>query len=246
MSATFRPLLPAVLRVLAVALLPALLSGAIPAVAQDSIGCGDSVHEQFAIDAENGLSDDDLEALYGHCANYVEPTTCPTEPAPTTLLSDPIGLQSQSAATKVVTNRNIYYERMNGCGYHPQSGVVACDVEIRRAFGYAGIGAPPFGSFEHVIFCGDCNGNGFLGDFGDFVRRATVHTNDHNFFWPFNPSHYHLTFASNPPTGCLTLNGRPVQFRAILSWARPPASCAGAGFGRPWGNQIDWTARLDP
>lgn len=245
MLARLRPLSPNLFRILAVALLPALFAGGSIAVAQESV-CGDAEHEMYAFDAESGISDDELEALYGQCANYVEPTNCQTAPAATTLSGSSSGLQSQGAGVKSVTNRNIFYERLNGCGYHPQSGLVACDVEIRRAFGYAGIGAPPAGSFEHVLFCGDCNGNGVLGDFGDFVRWTTVHTNDHNFFWPFNPSHYHLAFASNPPAGCTVLNNRPVRFRAILSWARPPASCAGAGIGRPWGNQIDWTARLDP
>jgi hypothetical protein len=246
MLARLRPLSPTLFCIFALAMLPVFLAAGSAAVAQEGSVCGDAEHEMYALDAESGISDDELEALYGHCANYVEPTSCEITPAPTTLSGNPSGLTSQGAGIKVVTNRNIFYERLNGCGYHPQSGLVACDVEIRRAFGYAGLGAPPFGSFEHVLFCGDCNGNGVLGDFGDFVRWTTVHTNDHNFFWPFNPSHYHLAFASNPPAGCSVLNGRPVAFRAILSWARPPASCAGAGFGRPWGNQIDWTARLDP
>ena len=126
---------------------------------------------------------------------------------------------------------------MNGCGYHPQAEMLACDVEIRQLGGY---GAFPGGTFEHVRFCMDCDRNGTW----DFTTLGFVHVTNNIAPNP-TPSWYHLAYATTfaAPVACTVNNGGQANVRAILQWAAVPAGCNSVPY---WGNIINFTARRDP
>jgi hypothetical protein len=203
------------------------------ALAQDG-DCGDDARAAFNEMVAAGASDQELEDAFGHCRDEVVEPTCPVV---VKRFGARRGLASVDQKIKVVTNQNISYERMNGCGYHPQSEVVACDVEIRQFGGYGGF---PWGTFERVRFCLDCDRNGTW----DFTTVGSVHVTDNVAQGP-TPSWYHLAFAgtASAPARCTGNDGQQTNVRAILSWAWVPPNC----FSTPyWGNRIDFTARRDP
>ncbi|HSP77084.1 MAG TPA: hypothetical protein VLQ93_01045 [Myxococcaceae bacterium] len=183
------------------------LAGAGSAQAQ----CDDSHRMAYLADVQSGATEQELESKYGFC-------------------------RETSSSSALVTNYNVFYERMNGCGVHPQRKEAACDVEIRQSTGY---GAFPGGSMEHVLFCFDCNVDGVW----DFGTRGQVHvTNDVS---GTMPSWYHAVIAnaSNAPAMCAWGSGSAYRVRAILSWAFQPTSC---NFAPIWGNRFDFKARFDP
>jgi hypothetical protein len=216
--------------VAAIALLSALGTPAVQAQT-----CDDSIRAQFAADVANNVSESVLETRYGHCRGIATADSCLDKPV--TLNLDDDGYGSISEAVKSVVNYNVSYEQMNGCGYHPQAELVACDVEIKRTTGY---GAFPTGTFEHVLFCFDCDQNGTW----EFSTRGFVHVTNNIAAAP-TPSWYHLAYSStfHAPTTCTTNNGGQSNVRAILSWALAPATCTSVPF---WGNIINYTARRDP
>lgn len=211
------------------ALLAAGLS--LPGHAQTT-SCNDATRHQFSTDVANGYSASALEAKYGHCRYaYSEPPLC-----------------SFDEMEKVIafTPSNVFYERMNGCGYHPQNEIVACDVEIRRPTGYGAFGAPPAGSFEYIRVCLDCDRNGIW----DFQAVGNVHVTNNIAAGPV-PSWYHMAFVPTAaaPGACIANNGGQTDVRVILSWAAVPPPCANVGVAQAmpiWGNRIDFTARRDP
>lgn len=207
----------------------AVLAAAPWAASAQTQVCDDNTRAEFAAAVDNGATDADLEANFGHCRTAETEPVCTADG--TKAGSDP------EAMIKVVTNFNISYERMNGCGYHPQAEMVACDVEIRRPTGYFPF---PGGSFEHVRFCFDCDRNGVY----EFTTLGFVHVTDNVAPLP-TPSWYHLAYATTfgAPTICTTNNGGQGNVRAILSWFTPPAGCFSTPF---WGNRIDFTMRRDP
>ncbi|MEA2599416.1 MAG: hypothetical protein QOF89_408 [Acidobacteriota bacterium] len=199
------------------------------ASAQGTTACGDAARANFAQAVASGASDQELEAQFGACRDvFVEPACTPTA----TKSASPM-----TTDVKTVTNFNTSYERMNGCGYHPQAEMVACDVEIRQLGGY---GAFPGGTFENVRFCLDCNRDGIW----DFTTLGFVHVTDNVAPGPV-PSWYHLAYATTfaAPALCTNNDGRQTNVRAILSWAQQPGDCNSKPF---WGNMIDFTARRDP
>jgi hypothetical protein len=194
--------------------------------------CDDASRANFAAAVQAGATDADLEAQFGHCRYaYSEPSPVCTSP------SVAEGIASITDAVKTVVNYNTFYERMNGCGYHPQAEMLACDVEIRQLGGY---GAFPGGTFEHVRFCMDCDRNGTW----DFSTLGFVHVTNNVAAGPV-PSWYHLAYATTfgAPVACTTNNGGQANVRAILSWSAVPAGCTSVPF---WGNIINFTARRDP
>lgn len=210
----------------------AVLVGA-PAAAQDETVCDENARAAFANAVESGASEDELEAQFGHCrTNEAEPV-CTTAAG----TKSGSGLTATSSAIQVITNFNTFFERMTGCGYHPQAELVACNVEIRQRGGYGGF---PGGTFEHVLFCFDCDRNGVF----EFTTRGFVHVTDNVAVQP-TPSWYHLAYATTfaAPPICTTNNGGQGNVRAILSWAAQPANCFSTPF---WGNRIDFTNRRDP
>jgi len=192
----------------------------------------DAVRAEFEADVANGATEAFLEAKYGGCREYIDPTNeCP---APGAVYVE--GLRSQGAAVKYVNNSNIYYERLNGCGYHPQAEMVSCDVELRRTGGYGGF---PGGTTEWVLFCLDCNVDGAW----DYTTSGFVHVTNDTSGGP--PSFYFEAHATtfDAPANCVANNGGWGTLRAILSWNRKPANCNSRPY---WGNTFDVTIRRDP
>lgn len=216
----------------------ALLS-VVPAVAAAAVAqtpCDETVRQQFQQKVADGATEADLEAAFGHCRENFEEPVC-TEPGTT--------FGSISAASKTVTNNgSIYYERMNGCGYHPQAEMLTCDVELRRRFGYGGF---PGGTNEHVLFCMDCNRDGFW----DYATLGSVHVTDDvsGGPLPFFFNAFASTWAAPPGANCTPNNGTAINVKAVLSWVWRPnvvrlADCT--NFRPFWGNTIFFTSRNDP
>ena len=210
------------------------------AAAQQGTACGDSVRAAFAAAVAAGASEQELEDQFGHCRTvYTEPPCTSGTNAVTDEGFDSMTSQVKSVVGQVksVVNFNIFYERMNGCGYHPQAELVACDVEIRQLTGY---GAFPGGTNEFVRFCLDCDRNGTW----DFTTVGSVHVTNNVAAGPV-PSWYHLAYGltGGAPNFCTANNGGQANVRAILSWAVAPANCNSVPF---WGNIINFTARRDP
>jgi hypothetical protein len=175
--------------------------------------CDDASRTNFAAAVAAGATEEELEAQFGHCRDaYTEPV-CPAG-APAIAAE---GIRSVTSEVKSVINYNVFYERMNGCGYHPQAEMLACDVEIRQLGGY---GAFPGGTFEHVRFCMDCDRNGTW----DFTTLGFVHVTNNIAPGP-TPSWYHLAYATTfgAPAACTVNNGGQANVRAILQWAAVPA-----------------------
>lgn len=213
---------------------------ALPAMAAVSVpvACDENVRAQFADDVEAGLAESELEAKYSYCRENVE-----TQTTSQALLAP--------KAKTVTNNGSIGYERMNGCGYHPQGEMLACDVEIRRRTGYGGA----TGTNEHVLFCMDCDNDGAW----DYATLGTVHVTD-DFSggvpsWYFNA--YATTWAaptwdpnvSGQRVNCPVNDGVAFQVKAVLSWALRPdplnlTHCY--SFTPFWGNTITFDARRDP
>lgn len=199
-------------------------------VRAQTTGCDDNTRKQFNLDVASGSTDADLEAKYGHCRfAYTEPPLCATNPKIIAFIPS-----------------NIFYERMNGCGYNPQTKVVGCDVEIRRPTGYGAFGAAPAGSFERIRVCLDCNRDGVW----DFQALGSVHVTDNVAAAPI-PSWYHLASVSTAtaPAACNANNGGQTDVRVLLSWSAIPPACVNAALVQPvavWGNLINFTARRDP
>lgn len=221
--------------VVAFSLLLALVgAGTFPAAAQPYFAdeCNDeAVRQEFIADVKAGATEEELELKYGGCRDYVEPNQCTVTSAVQTA-----DIRSIGAATKTVLNSNIFYERLNGCGYHPQAEMASCDVELRRTFGFGGF---PAGSTEWVRFCLDCTGNGVW----NYTTTGFVHvTNDIS---GFTPSYFFEAHATtfDAPAACTNNNGGAGVFRAILSWVLKPATCNSRPF---WGNTITETFRRDP
>lgn len=195
--------------------------------------CDDASRTNFAAAVAAGATEDELEARFGHCRDAFTEPVCPAG----TSGSAAEGLASMTGEVKSIINFNTFYERMNGCGYHPQAEMLACDVEIRQLGGY---GAFPGGTFEHVRFCMDCDRNGTW----DFTTLGFVHVTNNIAAGPV-PSWYHLAYATTfgAPVACTANNGGQANVRAILQWAGVPANCNSQPF---WGNIINFTARRDP
>lgn len=199
--------------------------------------CGDSARAAFATAVANGATDQELEDQFGHCRTaYTEPV-CNETTGSDAFTSITGQARSAIGQVKSIVNFNTFYERMNGCGYHPQVEIVACDVEIRQLTGY---GAFPGGTNEFVRFCLDCDRNGTW----DFTTLGSVHVTNNVAAGPV-PSWYHLAYGltGGAPAMCTANNGGQANVRAILSWAAAPANCNSQPF---WGNIINFTARRDP
>lgn len=221
---------------LAVITLLLAVAGASSAAAQMFSGteCNtEAVRQQFSDDVADGATEADLELKYGGCRNYTEPSQCPATAA--VLVEGDI--RSIGAAFKNVLNANIFYERLNGCGYHPQAEMVSCDVEIRRNFGYFPF---PGGSTEWVRYCLDCNQDGIW----DYTTSGSVHVTDDRFGFN-NPPYFHEAHATtfDAPVFCTVNDGGTGTLRAILSWVLKPANCSSRPF---WGNTITEQIRRDP
>lgn len=213
---------------------------ALPAVAatSDVAACDETVRANFAADVAAGATEADLEAKYGECRkNLTSQATAAAQLAPKSI--------------SITNNGSIYYERMNGCGYHPQGEMLACDVEIRQPFGFGGAA----GSNEHVLFCVDCDNDLAW----DYATLGTVHVTDD--FSGGTPSWYFNVYATtwgaptwdpNTPgqlVNCTANDGAAMKVKAMLSWVLRPdpvtlTSCY--TFAPFWGNTITFDARRDP
>lgn len=201
------------------------------AVAQEK--CDDASRANFAEAVRNGVPDDQLEAQFGHCRTAFSEPICPNG----TAANAADGLDSMTGEIKQIINYNTSYERMNGCGYHPQAEMLGCDVEIRQLGGYGGF---PAGTFEYVRFCMDCNRDNIW----DFTTLGFVHVTNNVAAGPV-PPWFHLAYATTfaAPALCTNNDGQQTNVRAILQWAAPPQNCNSVPY---WGNIINFTARRDP
>jgi hypothetical protein len=175
--------------------------------------CDDNARAAYQNAVNAGATESQLEAQFGQCRGTVTQGVVATS-----------------------TNFNIFYEKMNSCGLHPQQRRPACDVEIRQNTGF---GAFPAGSNEFVRFCFDCDLNGVF----EYSVVGSVHVTNNTSVQ--GPSWYHSAnaVAANTPATCMWGSGRTIRMRAILSWAAQPATCTSKPI---WGNWIDFQARLDP
>ena len=174
-------------------------------------------------EAEGGAPISDLFEAYAHCANEV---------------AQPVGTNGPGEKVIAVNNGvgSTFYEQMNGCGYHPQIGVAACDVEVKRTTWY---GNYPTGSNEHVTFCFFCGG-------GWIPVPGSVHvTNDIS---GTQPSYGFMAFAVAPNACPVPGGGTGVSFpiRATLSWAVPAGNPCSNNPSLVWGNRITFDTRDDP
>lgn len=210
------------------------------AAAQPGTACDDNARAAFAASVDAGATEEELEAQFGHCRNAFSEPVCTAGTSPSTAKAltsragEPRNVVSQ---VKSFLNSNTYYERMNGCGYHPQGEMVACDVEIRQLWGYGGF---PGGTNEYVRYCLDCNRDNIW----DYTTLGFVHVTDNIAAGPV-PSWYHLAYATTfaAPALCTNNDGQQTNVRAILSWAWVPPNCNSRPY---WGNTINFTARRDP
>lgn len=147
--------------------------------------------------------------------------------------------------TPVAAAGNVFFEQIRSCGFYPQETRLACTVEIKQNFGYAGpIGS--FGSFEYVSFFVDWQGNGF--QTSDYVGSGIVHITDNS-----GGTNFAVYRDFNPPGGprtnngglvtTTTTNGPIVRALAKLSWFVPVTNPAAVPV---WGNDFFFTIRLMP
>lgn len=210
-----------------VALCALLILAALPALAaspNQGAFCGPEERAAFLNAANNGVPAGVLVQQYAHCMD-----AAPAQPA----------VQN---GDKIININNglasIFYEEMNGCGYHPQLGVAACDVEIKQPFGFGPFGPAPAGSTEFVDFCFFCPG-------GVFPVQGTVHVTDDT--TGVAPSWGMAAFAQIPQAcGFPAGTGAPLQVRATLSWGVPAINPCSAAPTMVWGNQINFDTRDDP
>jgi hypothetical protein len=148
-------------------------------------------------------------------------------------------------ASDVPSGSNVFFEQIRSCGFYPQESRLACTVDIKQNFGYAGpIGS--FGSFEYVSFFIDWQANGFQTT--DYVGSGIVHITDGS-----GGTNFAVYRDFNPPGGPRTNNGGPVTttttngpiFKALakLSWFVPVTNPATPPV---WGNNFFFTIRLMP
>ncbi len=204
-------------------LLTASASLAADGINNGETACGPDERAAFLEAANNGVPPAVLHQQFAHCADSA-----------TTSLATP--------GDKIITVNNAlastFYEQMNGCGYHPQIGVAACDVEIKQTFGFGPFGPPPFGSTEFVDFCFFCGG-------GVFPVQGTVHVTDDT--TGVVPSWGMMAFAPIPNVcGFPAGTGAPFTIRATLSWGAPATNPCTATPTMTWGNQITFDTRDDP
>lgn len=140
---------------------------------------------------------------------------------------------------------NVYFEQIRACGFYPQETRLACTIDIKQNFGYAGpIGS--FASFEYVSFFVDWQGNGF--QTSDYVGSGIVHITDNS-----GGTNFAVYRDFNPPGGprtnngglvtTTTTNGPIVRALAKLSWFVPITNPATPPV---WGNDFFFTIRLMP
>lgn len=140
---------------------------------------------------------------------------------------------------------NVYFEQIRSCGFYPQESRLACTMDIKQPFGYAGpIGS--FGSFEYVSFWIDWQGNGF--QTSDYVGSGIVHMTDGS-----AGTNFAVYRDFNPPGGPRTNNGGAVtttttngpiyRAQAKLSWFVPITNPATIPV---WGNDVFFTIRMMP
>ncbi|MEM9557779.1 MAG: hypothetical protein AAGC60_26215 [Acidobacteriota bacterium] len=201
---------------------------AVPAIGQDICEpqpvdpiCGDDERKQYAELAEAGFPAEELYEMFAHCAGDV---VSPLADSKTITINNTIG--------------SIFYEEMNGCGYHPQVRVAFCDVELKRDTWYGPFGPAPAGSNENVTFCFRCGG-------GWIPVLGTVHvTNDNGS--AASPSYGFAAYAFAPPQCPSGGTGASFRVRSTLSWFFPAINPCSNNPGVVWGNRIDWDARDDP
>ena len=140
---------------------------------------------------------------------------------------------------------NVFFEQIRSCGFYPQESRLACTIDIKQNFGYAGpIGS--FASFEYVSFFIDWHGNGFQTT--DYVGSGIVHVTDGS-----GGTNFAVYRDFNPPGGPRTNNGGAVtttttggpifRAQAKLSWFLPITNPSTVPV---WGNDFFFTIRMMP
>jgi len=200
--------------------------------------CGADQRAAFLEAANDDVPADQLVELFSHCtANGGEALVEPEEK-----VAIDGGEALAGPVEKIITINNglasVFYEQMNGCGYHPQLGVAVCDVEIKQTFGFGPFGPAPLGSTEFVDFCFFCGGAFIL-------VPGTVHVTDDT--TGVLPSWGMMAFGVVPPAcGMPAGTGAPLPIRATLSWGVPAIAPCTPAPTMVWGNQINFDTRDDP
>lgn len=176
---------------------------------------------------QSGMTADQILALYPNCPS---PKPTPWTPLPAAEEWNPNYPVPFPPMKSIDNNGIVDWESFDSCGYHPQTKIFSCVIEIRRPNQY-------WGFPEWVKFCLDySDGLGFTPVNQDFVLVRNE---------PFGqaPIWY---FSVNAPAdnrmAALARNGRTYVARAALSWFFAPVSCNAP---RIWGNTITFRIRLD-
>lgn len=163
----------------------------------------------------------------------------------------PIEPQPVLRPIEIGQQEDVSFEELTDCGLYSQESRLACTIEIKRVNGYGGV-VDSFGSFEHVLFCIDWNGNGAFAN-NEVVGEVSVHVHDEG-AGATPPWRYAVYRDITPPGGVRTTNGGvgtattatvAPSFRAlaILSWNTAPTGC---GFVPIFGNRLTFQIRVDP
>lgn len=135
---------------------------------------------------------------------------------------------------------NTKYEELTCIGLYPERNLLKATLIIKLPYGYGGDLCSP-GSFEHVRFYVDWDGDNDFSDPDEDVGMVSLNVHD----IPGNkPLEYSLTLRIDPDKkSCKTEN--ILRVRGILSWkvAPPPNS---PDFDPVWGNRLDVSIQIEP
>ncbi|MEE8523386.1 MAG: hypothetical protein V3T72_05600 [Thermoanaerobaculia bacterium] len=146
----------------------------------------------------------------------------------------------------------VTYEQLVACGFDPQDTRLACTVRIKQMSGYGGEIAG-IGSFEHVLFCLDWDGNGKFSR-REIVGEKTLHVHDESAgnsppweyvvdldFMPLGGVRTSADFTST--MSATQTEGPTYAARAVLSWDTSPVGC---NTKPSYGNVVNFRVRFDP
>lgn len=147
---------------------------------------------------------------------------------------------------------SVIFEELKACGFYPQETRLACVIEIKQQFGYAGpVGA--LGSMEHVYFCIDWDNNGVFTQLESAGQGSVQMHDDPQAVPPGPPWLYAVYRDFNPFGGSRTSNtgvtsttvssAITVRVKATLSWFFAPTGC---NYVPVWGNSLVFQIRMDP
>jgi hypothetical protein len=132
------------------------------------------------------------------------------------------------------------YEELKCIGLYPEQDFLEAILEVKLPYGFLGDLCSP-GSYEHVRFFIDWNGDGDFVDFNEDAGLVSINVHDIP-----EARQFHLCYALGRRFQALRANcQRPyiVKVRAILAWQQIPT---GPNFIPVWGNMIECWVQIRP